>query len=71
MHAIICRYEYWGPDGIAWTRWFVYKNKIDKKSDGEKDLAELMENAKKDKLKQEYKLVKENEINKILYENAE
>ena len=64
-YDIICRYQYWGPAGIQWTRWYVYENEVKSKTEGEARIATLEENSKKDKLKQEYKLVTDGEAKKL------
>lgn len=62
VYVILCRYQYWGPDGIAWTKWYIYKDGIPTKKDGEEYLETLVEGSKKDKLKQEYELVTKGEL---------
>lgn len=64
MYSIICRYQYWGPEGIAWTKWYIYKGNTEK-AEGEEYLKTLIEGSTKDKLKQEYKLVANKELKKF------
>lgn len=64
MYIILCRYQYWGPEGITWTRWYIYDYNISDKVKGEARVSELIENSKKDKLQQEYLLLTESEIDK-------
>jgi hypothetical protein len=61
-YNIICRYQYWGPSGIQWTHWYVYESGFKTKTEGENRMATLVANSKNDKLKQEYKLVTDDEI---------
>jgi hypothetical protein len=65
MFDIICRYQYWGPSGIQWTRWYVYESGFKEKADAEARMATFEANCKSDKLKQEYKLVTDEEVKTI------
>jgi hypothetical protein len=64
-YVILCRYQYWGPEGIDWTKWYIYKNGIATKKDGEEYLNYVIEGSKKDKLKQEYQLLTTAELKKF------
>ena len=65
MYNIVCRYQYWGPDGVAWTRWYIYEGGIKDKTAGEERLNELVKVSEKDKLKQEYNLIDDKELKKM------
>lgn len=57
MFQILCRYQYYGPKGIEWTKWYVYFDNFSTKKDAEEKLDKMPKDDKKSKFKYEYKVV--------------
>ena len=55
MINILCRYEYFGPQGIIWTKWFTYEKDIEENK-AQEMLKALNNEGKKEKYKHEYKI---------------
>ena len=58
MIYIEARYQYWGADGIIWTKWYKHK-KYNTMDEAKSDLLNLETNSKKHKLQSEFKIVKD------------
>lgn len=61
MYRIGCRYQYWGPNGIEWTRWYDYKSDIKDEPVARVEAEKLKDECKKDKLLHEYVMLKDDE----------
>lgn len=56
MVSIERRYQWWGPEGIQWTRWYIHRQ-YETMEEAQKDFPIVSKVMESKKLKAEYRIV--------------